>query len=74
MPWKQHESPIRSRARWPFRTAGANLGLEDGIGDVTGDPSAMTIIVRSDPALISPEQIETAITKIGYRVRTKEAA
>jgi len=51
-----------------LETIRANLALEDGIGDVTGDLRAKKLHIPYRSEATGPEEIETAIARIGYRV------
>ncbi len=51
-----------------METIQANLMIEPGIGDVEGDTKSKNVRVGYNSKVTSPEQIETAIARLGYRV------
>lgn len=48
--------------------------LEEGIGEVTGDPKTKEVKVAYRSEAITPEQIETALAGIGYRPQRAQHA
>ena len=49
-------------------TIEANLMIEPGIGVAAGDAKAKSVHVAYSSKVTSPERIETAIARLGYRV------
>ncbi|MGE0333875.1 MAG: heavy metal translocating P-type ATPase [Gammaproteobacteria bacterium] len=54
-------------------TIEANLRLEPGIGRIQGDVKTKTLRVTYDDSDISPDMIETAVTRLGHRVEKRSA-
>jgi Cu+-exporting ATPase len=51
-----------------LETIRANLSLERGVGDIEGDPRSKRLKIAFSSAATSPEAIETAIARLGFRV------